>query len=84
MQASKLEELKESMSMKIVEDTEEELWSSAFDLIYPCGQVELDEETVKHCVFAVERRDLTGLYRCNTVFYEPADTPVVFKEDMTG
>ncbi len=51
-QRPNLEDLKDGISMKIAEYTGEELWLSAIDLIYAFVQVEFDEETAKHCVFA--------------------------------
>ena len=51
-------------------------------LDYAYGQMELDEETKKHCVFALIGGKVTGFYRFLKGFYGLSDLPTIFQEKM--
>ena len=53
MQRPNLDDFRDSISIKISEDGDKELWITTVNLEYPFGQVELDEKTAKHCAVAI-------------------------------
>ncbi len=52
------------------------------DLEYAFGQINLDEETARHCVIAIIGGRATGHYTFNRRFYGLADMPVIFQEKI--
>ena len=48
-----MEDLSNRISTEISKTDDEELWITKIDLDYAYGQLELDEETKKQCVFAL-------------------------------
>ncbi len=81
-QMPNLNELLDQVCIKITTNQEEEIWISLIDLEYAFGQIELDEETAKHCVIAIVGGKATGHYRFNRGFYGLADMPVIFQEKI--
>ncbi len=81
-QMPNLSELLDQVSVKITTEKNEELWISLLDLEYAFGQIELDQETAKHCVIAIVGGQATGHYRFNRGFYGLADVPVKFQEKI--
>ncbi len=82
MQVQNLDNLRDSTTIKISSNDGEELWISTIDLEYAFGQVELDEDTAKHCVVAIVGGENTGHYRFKRGFYGLADMPVVFQKRL--
>ena len=82
MQMPNLDDLRDSISIKISSNDGEELWISTIDLECAFGQVELDEDTAKHCVVAIVGGENTGHYRFKRGFYGLADMTVVFQERL--
>ena len=56
-----MEDLINRISTEISKNDEDELWITKVDLDYAYGQMELDEETKKHCVFAFNRWKSNGI-----------------------
>ena len=77
-----MEDLINRISTEISKNDEDELWISKIDLDYAYGQLELDEETKKHCVFALIGGKVTGFYRFLKGFYGLSDLPTIFQEKM--
>ncbi len=79
-QMPNLIELLDQVSIKITTDQEQELWNSLIDLEYAFGQIDLDEETARHCVIANGKA--TGDYQFNRGFYGLAHPPAILWEKM--
>ena len=82
MQMPNLDDLRDRASIRASKDRGMPFWASTVDLDYAFGQVELDENTAKHCVIAIVGGDCTGHYRFNRGFYGLADMPVVFQDKL--
>ncbi len=82
MQMPNLDDLRDRASIRASKDREMPFWVSTIDLDYAFGQVELDEETAKHCVIAIVDGDSNGHCKYNRGFYGLADMPVVFQDKL--
>ena len=81
-QMPNMEDLLNRISAKISQDENKELWISKIDLEYAYGQLELDEETSKHCVFSLIGGKLNGYYKFKKGFYGLAEIPTIFQEKI--
>ena len=77
-----MEDLINRISTEISKTDDEELWIKKIDLDYAYGQLELDDETKKHCVFALIGGKVTGFYRFLKGFYGLAELPAIFQEKI--
>ena len=80
-----LDDLSDRVSKKSIKASENQsmpFWASTIDLDYAFGQVELTEETAKHCVIAIVGGNCTGHYQFNCGFYGLANMPVVFQDTL--
>ena len=77
-----MEDLLNKISTKISENEETELWISKIDLDYAYGQLELHEDTSKHCVFSLIGGKLSGFYKFKRGFYGLAEIPTIFQEKI--
>ena len=59
---------------------EKQLCFSRIDLDYTYEELELHEETSKHCVFALTGEKFIGHYRLRRTFYQLAEKPTVSEE----
>ncbi len=82
MQMPNLDDLRDRVSIKASENQAMPSWASTIDLDYAFGQVELTEETDKHCVIAIVGGNCTGHYQFNRGFYGLADKPVVLQDKL--
>ena len=77
-----MEDLINRISNEISKNEDDELWITKIDLDYAYGQLELDEETKKHCVFALIGGTVTGFYRFKKGFYGLSELPTIFQGKM--
>ena len=79
-----MEDLINRISTEISKNDDDELWITKIDLDYAYGQMELDEETKKHCVFALIGGKVTGFYRFLKGFTACPIYRQYFKKKWTG
>ncbi len=69
----------DQVSIKISGNRQAKLNISTIDLEYAFGQIDLHEQTSKHCVAAIVGGKASGHYLFKRGFYGWADMPVVFQ-----
>ena len=74
-----LSELLDRVSITISGKQKAKLNLSTIDLEYALGQIDLHEDTSKHCVAAIVGGKATSHYRFKRGFYGLAHMPVVFQ-----
>ena len=79
-QVPNMEELISRILCKISEEKEGEIRLTKLDFDYAYGQIKLDDETQKLCIFTITVGEFTGYYRFFKGFYGLADTPTIFQQ----
>ena len=79
-QMPNMEALISRISRKISKETEGEITKTKLDFDYAYGQLKLDDQTSKLCIFTVTGGEFTGYYRFLKGFIGLADISTIFQE----
>ena len=79
-QMPNMEKLISRRSRKISEEKEGEIHITKLDFDYAYGQLRLDEQRRKLCIFTVTGGEFTGYYRFLKGLYGLTDIPTIFQE----
>ena len=74
-----IETIQQKLNKNASQDT---AYFSTPDLKYACSQLNLDQETARHCNFNIVSGEGTGTYRFITGFCGLIDMPAAFQKDM--
>ena len=77
-----LDNLMDMIAEQVGRDKTGKTFFTTLDLTYAYGQVQLSEDTAKHCNFQVVGGEATGVYRFVTGFYGLTTMPTEFQRIM--